>query len=265
MKSRTKGDRLTFSAPERTRPAVPSGKVARPLIERTRGLDSSPVSACPNENRLLEYADGLLAEAEALSVAGHLDGCTSCRGAVAVLAREAEASVSVATPRPATAPLPEQLLRAYLERDAPEREADATRLIAIALLCGIAFIAAAVGILGDGRPPPVPTVAPVLLLAVLLWELGVHTAIHRGHFRPWLPLVDTLIEVSFPFVIGVVSVRAGIAAEADHYPVERAGRSDGGLHRDSCRPEALDHGRSARLAAAGGPPAHRESTSPACR
>jgi serine/threonine-protein kinase len=154
---------------------------------------------CSSENELVEFADGLLSGARAEAVARHVDGCSACRAVVAGLARAAMTRIdATAAASPQAADLaPADVVRAYMAKDARERELSASGLLGILLLLGTAQLA----MMGDRRTAAV-------LAAVLAYEVAIHGALRRGWFHPAVPLVSTCVEVSIAFLVGLARAPA---------------------------------------------------------
>src|SRR5207245_5106544 len=90
------------------------------------------------------YADGLLEEGRD-RIAAHIAECEACRHVLAELARD---TASAPTGRPKDR-VPAEILRDYLARHAPQREAAACRLMVIVF--GVGLVAnIALGFLGPG-------------------------------------------------------------------------------------------------------------------
>lgn len=167
--------------------------------------------ACPDENTLLELADGLLAVDRRQEVARHVEGCGACRAVLAGLAGS-RANPSPAARAEAGEDLPRQLLREFLKRQAPHREEMAVRFLVLIQLVGVAIslgMALAdvparwkmTGLLAVGQLAPMPA------------QLLMVRALRRGWFRPWVPFVNAALETSLPFLV-VLSVGRGVGPVA---------------------------------------------------
>jgi eukaryotic-like serine/threonine-protein kinase len=169
-----------------------------------------------DDNALVELADGLLAPARKAAVLAHVDGCTSCRGVLAGLARSETDTVprpvltapaSTAATRPsapvdaAAEVVPAQLLREYLARDAPLRE----RTIAM-FWGGLALITMVLfALVPPARGGRFAAVAMIIQGVFFAHEAALYLALRRGWYRPNVPFMVTLTEVTVVFAMQLAS------------------------------------------------------------
>ena len=142
---------------------------------------------CPDENDLVGYVEGLLVGERKAEVVRHLDACATCRMVIVGMARRGE---DHAEQRPqATEVVPADLLRQYLERDAPARESALSALFAGVALFAICFLT-----FGPPVAAEFKTTGRVIMFAQLGYESVVLIALRRGWYRPALPVVSTVVE-----------------------------------------------------------------------
>jgi serine/threonine-protein kinase len=163
---------------------------------------------CGDANWLLAYADGILSSERARAAGDHLDGCASCRVAVAALARHAgdETTAEPRTPVPAAAVLPaaSDFLRQYLRDDAPQREMTIGRVwIAIA---AVSLLSLVPPVFLDNAGFAIAGVA--VQGAFLIYELALVRSLRRGRFHTAQPLISTVVEASMFAAMQVVAVLA---------------------------------------------------------
>lgn len=132
------------------------------------------------ENRLVEFAEGLLGE-----VANHLDGCVSCRLVLAGIAqaatvRRAEGAARASAVLAGEAQPLREVLRAALAADAPHRERIALKLIFGCALFGIAlWLLLPLGGVRQMRAPSIAFLAVVysVVLQLLMRRGWYHRAV----------------------------------------------------------------------------------------
>lgn len=166
---------------------------------------------CPDENALLELADGLLGVDRQREIARHVEGCGACRAVLAGLAGTRTNPAPLARAAPGE-DLPKQLLREFLKRDAPHREELAVRFLVLLELVGVA-ISLGMSVTGGAARWSMTVVLVVGQLAPMPAQLWMMRALRRGWFRPWVPFVNAAIEISLPFLV-VLSVGRGVGPSA---------------------------------------------------
>jgi serine/threonine-protein kinase len=163
--------------------------------------------ACPDENELLELADGLLPPARRAEIVRHVDECARCRAALAGIARSDEVA-TVAEPAVASRSRPAaELLGEYLRADAPARELKISKFVAgiAAFAVCSTTLATLVGNtpLGDFAPR-----GAAIAAGMLAYQLGCIALLRRGWFRSWLPAVNATLEISFVVAMQLAATTA---------------------------------------------------------
>jgi eukaryotic-like serine/threonine-protein kinase len=147
-----------------------------------------------DENALVEYADGLLADREAAAVLHHLDGCAGCRAVVAGLIRAADAD-SVGSARPATAPVEVEAVPASLVRQHLSDEASKRERIAMSVLMAVPLVTIPLMLLSlTAKGPGFGLTGASIQVVAFIYAAIMLRMLRRGLYHPWLPLINTVVE-----------------------------------------------------------------------
>lgn len=100
-----------------------------------------------------------------------------------------------------------QLLRAHLKQDAPLRERTAARGLAVIFACGLPWVL----FVGPFEGWQLTIALSLALGLVLVYSLALLEALKRGWFRPFVPWMNSLVEVSLPlpFIAIEIALRGG--------------------------------------------------------
>jgi serine/threonine-protein kinase len=161
---------------------------------------------CPDENALLEYADGVMAPERASEVAEHLVSCATCRAVLAGVAKAStEVAVKGATAAKPVAP-PAQLLRDYLATDASRRENVACNVILITEVLTLVTT-----FIGWSTPTTPRALAPFMAL-LMCWTIPAKIAIRRGRYHPAISWINALLETT---VTGAITIAIALNRTAE--------------------------------------------------